>query len=315
MTEIDPRVGAPMRNALRRRRFYSGGYVSFALPPLESAADLIEASKAVIVACASGRLTVPEAVSITSLIARHAKLIELVDLKLNANKKCEPAEPEGTSAPPNLITEEMQAMLRSLEADPKNDGPSSMLYEERQAWARAARGELDDLPAATPSAVQRSAPAAPRTHVAVGETRTGDATVQRPSPIQSRRTAAVGTSEAEVILHAMGKFDGPEPGKAVAADPLDLGTFCGRVGNLYVKHGLSPPFELRNTAAAWLADGIELSHCLDMVEQHLRDHAASCRSGSGDRWFSWLDKRIRHSWSCLHPDLVSDRVRDRSPLI
>jgi hypothetical protein len=67
--------------------------------------------------------------------------------------------------------------------------------------------------------------------------------------------------------------------------PLDLGAFCWRVGNLYGKHGLSPPFELRVTAAAWLADGIELSQCLDMVEQHLRDHAASYRSGSGDRWF------------------------------
>jgi hypothetical protein len=180
-------------------------------------------------------------------------------------------------------------------------------------------GELDDLPAPMPNEVQRSAPAAARTPVerascAVGETHTGDATAQRPSPIQSRRTPADG-GETERILYAMGKFDGPEPGKAAAADPLDLGTFCGRVGNLCGKHGLSPPFELRATAAAWLADGIELSYCLDMVEQHLRDHAASCRSGSGDRLFRSLDQHIRHSWSCLHPDLGSDRVRDRSPLI
>ncbi len=272
MTETDARDEGPMRAAPRRRRFYDKGYISFAPPPMRTGADVVEE------ACASGRLTLREATGLSSLIRRHAKLIGLVDLE-----KREATE----------------------------DNPSTMLYEERQAWARAARGELDGVPAPMPNEV----PAAPRTHVAVGETRTGDATVQRPSPIQSRRTAAVGTSEAEMILHAMGKFDGPESGKAVAADPLDLGTFCGRVGNLYVKHGLSPPFELRNTAAAWLADGIELSHCLDMVEQHLRDHAASYRSGSGDRWFSWLDKRIRHSWNCLHPDLGSDRVRDRSPLI
>jgi len=292
MTETDARDEGPMRAAPRRRRFYDNDYISFALPPMRTAADVVEASNAVIEACASGRLTLREATGLGSLIRRHAKLIGLSDLEklkppLSAEEKC------------NL----------------DEDDPSRMLYAERQAWRRAARGELDGVPAPMPNEVQRSAPAAPRTHVAVGETRTGDATVQRPSPIQSRRTAAVGTSEAEVILYAMGKFDGPEPGKAVTADPLDLGTLCARVGNLYVKHGLSPPFELRNTAAAWLADGIELSHCLDMAEQHLRDHAASYRSGSGDRWFSWLDKRIRHSWSCLHPDLGSDRVRDRSPLI
>ena len=282
MTETDARDEGPMRAAPRRRRFYDKGYISFALPPMRTAADVVEASNAVIEACASGRLTLREATGLIGLITRHAKLIGPVDLEKR----------EGTE-----------------------DDPSTMLYEEDQAWARAVRGELDGVPAATPSAVQRSAPAAPRTHVAVGETRTGDAAVQRPWPIQSRRTAAVGTSEAEMILHAMGKFDGPEPGKAVAADPLDLGTFCARGGNLYGKHGLSPPFELRATAAAWLADGIELSHCLDVVEQHLRDHAASCRSGSGDRLLPWLDKRVRHSWSCLHPDLGSDRVRDRSPLI
>jgi hypothetical protein len=287
MTETDARDEGPMRAAPRRRRFYDNDYISFALPPMRTGADVVEASNAVIEACASGRLTLREATGLISLITRHAKLIELVDLE-----KREATE----------------------------DDPSTMLYEEDQAWARAVRGELDDLPAPMPNEVQRSAPAAPRTPVerascAVGETHIGDATVQRPSPIQSRRTPADGTSETEMMLHAMGKFDGPEPGKAVAADPLELGTFCARVGNLYGKHGLSPPFELRTIALAWLADGIDLSHCLDVVEQHLRDHAASCRSGSGDRLLAWLDQRVRHSWSCLHPDLGSDRVRDRSPLI
>ena len=287
MTETNARDEGPMRAALRRRRFYDNDYISFALPPMRTAAEVVEASNAVIAACASGRLTLREATGLISLITRHGKLIGRVDLE-----KREATE----------------------------DDPSSMLYEEDQAWARALRGELDRMAASMPNEVQRSAPAAPRTPVerascVVGETRTGDVTVKRPPPIQSRRTAAVGTSEAEMILHAMGKFDGPGPGEAVAADPLDLGTFCARGGNLYGKHGLSPPFELRATAAAWLADGIELSHCLDVVEQHLRDHAASCRSGSGDRLLSWLDKRVRHSWSCLHPDLGSDRVRDRSPLI
>ena len=130
MTEIDPYVGASTRNALRRRRFYNGGYVSFALPRMESAADVVEASKAVIAACASGRLTVREAAGISSLIARHAKLIEQVDLEkrvkrqeqeqgerglkplLNADEKCERAE---TYPPPDFLWKERQAWRRAAE--------------------------------------------------------------------------------------------------------------------------------------------------------------------------------------------------------
>jgi hypothetical protein len=100
---------------------------------MESAADVIEASKAVIAACASGRLTLREAAGISSLIARHAKLIELVDLEkrakrleqeqgergrkppLNADEKCERAEPEATSPPRDLLWEERQAWRRAAE--------------------------------------------------------------------------------------------------------------------------------------------------------------------------------------------------------
>ena len=126
VTEIDPHVGASTRNALRRRRFYNGGYVSFALPPMESAADVIEASKAVIAACASGRLTVREAAGISSLIARHAKLIEQVDLEKRVKRLEQeqgerglrpppPAEPKATYPPPDLLWEQRQAWRRELE--------------------------------------------------------------------------------------------------------------------------------------------------------------------------------------------------------
>ena len=97
---------------------------------MESAADVVEASKAVIAACASGRLTVREAAGISSLIARHAKLIEQVDLEkrvkrqeqeqgerglkplLNADEKCERAE---TYPPPDFLWKERQAWRRAAE--------------------------------------------------------------------------------------------------------------------------------------------------------------------------------------------------------
>jgi hypothetical protein len=67
------------------------------------------------------------------LIARHAKLIELVDLDKrvkrleqeqgkrgfkpppNADEKCERAEPEATSPPPRMLWEERQAWRRAAE--------------------------------------------------------------------------------------------------------------------------------------------------------------------------------------------------------
>src|SRR5258707_15006950 len=106
MTETDARDEGPMRAAPRRRRFYDKGYISFEPPPMRTGGDVVEASNAVIEVCASGRLTLREATGLSSLIRRHAKLIGLVDLE-----KREATE----------------------------DNPSPMLYEERQAWARAAR--------------------------------------------------------------------------------------------------------------------------------------------------------------------------------
>ena len=81
MTETNARDEGPMRAAPRRRRFYDNDYISFTLPPMRTAAEVVEASNAVIAACASGRLTLREATGLISLITRHAKLIGLVDLE------------------------------------------------------------------------------------------------------------------------------------------------------------------------------------------------------------------------------------------
>ncbi len=96
-------------------------------------ADFTMAARAVIAACGSGRLTVREAAGISSLIARHAKLIEQVDLEkhvkrleqeqgerglkplLNADEKCERAEPKATYPPPDFLWKERQAWRRAAE--------------------------------------------------------------------------------------------------------------------------------------------------------------------------------------------------------
>jgi hypothetical protein len=83
---------------------------------------------------------------------------------------------------------------------------------------------------------------------------------------------------------------------------MDLDTFFAMISAMYGKHGLCPPFKLRGFASSWIAAGISPEHCLDVVDRHLREHAASCRSGSGDRLMPYLDKVIRFEWNrSQHP--------------
>jgi hypothetical protein len=85
-----------------------------------------------------------------------------------------------------------------------------------------------------------------------------------------------------------------EPMSAIC--DVDLATFCGRIGNLYGRHGLCPPFALHAAAQVWMAREIPLSHCVDVIEQFLSRHAGSCYSGSGDWNFAWLNSLIQTSW-------------------
>jgi hypothetical protein len=81
-----------------------------------------------------------------------------------------------------------------------------------------------------------------------------------------------------------------------AIHDVELATFCGRIGNLYGRYGLCPPFTLRDAAQGWIAKGIPPSHCIDVIKRYLDRHAGSCYSGSGDRNFSWLNQLIQTSW-------------------
>jgi hypothetical protein len=79
-------------------------------------------------------------------------------------------------------------------------------------------------------------------------------------------------------------------------DDVDLDTYCGRVGNLYGRYGLCPPFTLRHVAADWKASGIGLSHIVAVIDRRLSDHRRRYYSGSGDALFSWVDAVIRKTW-------------------
>ncbi len=96
-------------------------------------------------------------------------------------------------------------------------------------------------------------------------------------------------------------------------DDVDLDTYCGRVGNLYGRHGLCPPFALRRIAADWKASGIAISHIVAVIDRHLTDHRRRYYSGSGDALFSWVDEIIRKTWYEQHvsPSQVSRPTMQR----
>jgi hypothetical protein len=79
-------------------------------------------------------------------------------------------------------------------------------------------------------------------------------------------------------------------------EDVDLTTFCGRIGNLYVRFGLSPPFALYDAARGWMARDIPHWHCVDVIERYLAGYGRSCPSGSGDRNFAWLNSLIQTTW-------------------
>ena len=81
-----------------------------------------------------------------------------------------------------------------------------------------------------------------------------------------------------------------------AIHDLDLSTYCGRIGGLYGRFRLCPPFALRDAAESWIARGIPLSHCVDVIERFLSRYAGFCYSGSGDWNFAWLNSLIQTSW-------------------
>jgi hypothetical protein len=85
------------------------------------------------------------------------------------------------------------------------------------------------------------------------------------------------------------------------AESMDFDTFCATISAMYGRHGLCPPFRLRNFASSWIADGITPEHCLAVVDRFLREHAPGRRSGSLDGLLPYLDKVIRFEWTRAHP--------------
>jgi hypothetical protein len=78
-----------------------------------------------------------------------------------------------------------------------------------------------------------------------------------------------------------------------------LTKLVGRIGNLYTRKGLSPPFALRDPVKRWL--GLTPDEIIATIEKHFQDCRRFYTSGSGDAHFHMVHLAIRKAWEAKHP--------------
>jgi hypothetical protein len=81
-------------------------------------------------------------------------------------------------------------------------------------------------------------------------------------------------------------------------DSFDLNALIGGVGNLYTRHGLSPPIRLREAAKHWR--GLVFDEIIDTIEVHIDQHRRLYTSGSGDRIFPMVEAAIKKLYRDKH---------------
>jgi hypothetical protein len=81
-----------------------------------------------------------------------------------------------------------------------------------------------------------------------------------------------------------------------------------RLGNLYVRRGLSPPFNLYKAVRHW--SGLSQDEIVEVVEKHFADHRVRY-SGSGDGYFWMVEAAIRKAMELKHPPI--DHVEPARP--
>ena len=94
-----------------------------------------------------------------------------------------------------------------------------------------------------------------------------------------------------------------------AGSDLELDELVARIGCLYTRKGLSPPFHLREAARRWL--GLDVSEIVSVVTDHLREHRRLYTCGSGDGHFWMVEAAVAAAWKAKHP--VRSHVESDEP--
>jgi hypothetical protein len=80
----------------------------------------------------------------------------------------------------------------------------------------------------------------------------------------------------------------------------ELAELVGRIGNLYTKRGLSPPFFLRDSAKEWR--GLSQDEIVAIIDKHFRDYRHCYIAGAGDQHFHLVRSAISKAIEAKHPN-------------
>jgi hypothetical protein len=80
---------------------------------------------------------------------------------------------------------------------------------------------------------------------------------------------------------------------------VELAELVARIGCLYTKRGLSPPFRLRDIARNWL--GLTPDEVIAVLEKHFPDCRRFYTSGAGEQQFNMVRTAISKAIEAKHP--------------
>ncbi len=79
----------------------------------------------------------------------------------------------------------------------------------------------------------------------------------------------------------------------------ELAELVGRIGNLYTRKGLSPPFHLRNAVDQW--SGLSQDEIVAVIEKHFQDCRRFYTAGSGCQHFNMVRAAIGKALDAKSP--------------
>jgi hypothetical protein len=84
-----------------------------------------------------------------------------------------------------------------------------------------------------------------------------------------------------------------------ARSEFELAELVGRIGNLYTKKGLSPPFILRDAVTSW--GGLSQEEIVAVIEKHFQDCRQFYIAGAGDGHFHTVRSAISKALEAKYP--------------
>jgi hypothetical protein len=107
---------------------------------------------------------------------------------------------------------------------------------------------------------------------------------------------------------------GSDDGDArIARREAEVAELAARLGCLYGRFKLSPPFHLKTAVEGWLRQGLTPDEIVHVVQEHLQNHRRRYVCGSGDSSLAFLRSEIARAAEAKHPAIARAEDEPASP--